>query len=307
MALLALLLIPCAEASTDMTVKLEGTATGQDFPALLIHLARDGEDCGHLRIRFPEGIDANLAGTREHLKFYQDLRSPAWPAKLETEPTNLPVDWAGDDQSVSYEMTFDNGMVLKAKATVDGATVTLSYELLNATDIDLSSCQIWSCNIATFCPPIADHLLERTGIMVDGSFRLFRDLVPTFKPWDRPDAEYQRFGGYPEGTIPKTENPMVHPHPGFPDDPTKSNYFYHATKPFDFGVIATTSIDGTWAVATIGEGVNAVWTNPGISCQHADPAGKPLPPGETLEAGKTIHLIEGDTQALEARLGELAP
>jgi len=92
------------------------------------------------------------------------------------------------------------------------------------------------------------------------------------------------------------------PHPGFPDARTKDNYFWRSPEPIDLGAIGTVSADGEWSVATVGEGVHSVWTNPGISCQHADPAGKPLKPGGALTVTNAIHTVEGGRDGLEAYL-----
>ena len=298
----AFMLAATMEAWSDMAIKLEGTQTGQGFPALLVHLERDGESQGRLRVRFPEGIDATRADDGRHLKFYQDIRSPAWPAKLECEPEALPVEWTGDEADTGYVMRLNNGMALTARATVEGAKVVMAYELENGTDIDMASCIIWSCVLLQPAPPIADNPMERTGVLSGGAFKLFRELIPHFEPFPRDQAEYQRFAGYVEGMIPQHDNPNIVPHPGFPDDRTKDNYFWRSPEPIDLGAIGTVSADGEWSVATVGEGVHSVWTNPGISCQHADPAGRPLKPGGTLTVTNAIHTVEGGRDGLEAYL-----
>jgi hypothetical protein len=276
-----------------MKLRLEGGETAQGFPSLKIHLTREGEDAGFLRVRFPEGIDASRAGDGKHLKFYQDLRSSAWPAKLEAEPLGLPVEWTGDEQDTGYVMKLDNGMVLRARARVEDSQVALSYELANLTDVDLASLISWSCVQLMQSPPLADFLMERTGVLVEGEFRLFRDLIPGFTPYSREQAQYQRFAGYPTGRIPSAPNPEAKPHPGFPDDRSKDNHFWYARQPIEAEAIATLAQDGMWAVATAGRGVHSVWTNPGISCQHADPAGIPCSPGATISVTNSIHVVEG--------------
>ncbi len=289
-----------------MALILEGTETSQGFPSLKIHLTREGESAGFLRVRFPEGIDASRAGDGRHLKFYQDLRSPAWPAKLEAEPLGLPVEWKGDQQDTGYVMKLDNGMVLQARARVEDSQVVLSYELENRTDVNLASLIIWSCVQLMQSPPLADFLMERTGFLVEGEFRLFRDLIPGFTPYSRDEAEYKRFAGYPAGRIPSAPNPEAKPHPGFPDDRSKDNHFWYAPQPIEAEAIATLAQDGTWAVATAGERVPSVWTNPGISCQHADPGGRPCKPGATISVTNSIHVIEGGADAVTAFLRGLA-
>ena len=85
------------EPKSEMEIQLEGSQNGQDFPVLLILLKRAGIDAGHIRVRFLEGIDA-CRSDGSHTRFYQDVRSSIWPAKLAMEPVGLPVSWAGGGQ-----------------------------------------------------------------------------------------------------------------------------------------------------------------------------------------------------------------
>lgn len=294
----------CETAAPHMSVRLEGTQNGQNFPVLLIHLMRDGKGAGHIRVRFPEGIDA-WQSDGSHTRFYQDVRSPMWPAKLATEPTGLSVKWTGDAQDLSFVMAFDNRMKLRSRAHVDGSRVVLSHELQNTTETDFAQSKIWSCVQLVTSPPLSDLLMERTGVLVEGRFRLFRALVPGFKPYAKEQAVNQRFTGYLKGHVPTGPNPRISPHPGLPDDRTKDVYFWHAPKPVDCGAIATVSADGKWSVATVGEGAPSAWSNPGISCLHADPNGGRWKPGETLRITNSIHLLEGGAERLGTHLQQI--
>ena len=95
-------------------------------------------------MRFPEGIDA-WRNDGSHTRFYQDVRSPIWPAQLAMEPVGLPVSWTGDDRDVGFEMSFDNGMKLQSRAKVDGTSVVLSHEVRNRTETEFAESKIWSC------------------------------------------------------------------------------------------------------------------------------------------------------------------
>lgn len=296
---------PGRDRKSVMEIRLEGTKNGQGFPVLKIHLTRGGEGAGFLLVRFPEGIDTWAAGGK-HTKFYQDVRSPVWPAKLAAEPVRLPAEWLGDADDTGYVMPFDNGMRLRAQARVIGARVVLSYELEGDPGTVAVQSRIWSCVQLAQSTPLADLLMERTGVPVGGKLQLFRDLVPVFEPYPRKRAVSQRFTAYASGRVPGLPNPQVKPHPGFADDRDQDIYFWHAPKPLDVSAIATLSRDGAWSVVTVGRGAPSVWTNPGISCQHADPDGGGWEPGGTLKITNAIHIVEGGTSGLTAFLRSLA-
>jgi hypothetical protein len=95
------------EVKQPFEIRLEGTRNGQNFPFLKIHVRHNGKDEGYANVRFPETIAGPDATANQWLKFYQDLRSPVWPAKLECEPVDLPPKWEGDDHKQAYTMRLD--------------------------------------------------------------------------------------------------------------------------------------------------------------------------------------------------------
>ncbi len=289
-----------ATVPSPVAIRLEGTENAQHFPLLKIHLQRNGQDAGYVNVRFPEAIQATDTARRQVLKFYQDVWSPEWPAHLACEPVDLPVRWDTTDGRVAYTMQLDNGMVLHASATVTGAVVTLRYDLENHTPLTLEEVGIWNCIQMQLAPPLDDPLMDRTYCWTDRGFQLMRSLVPGFRPYTRDQAVNRRFSAYLPG-IPKPypENPYIVPHPGHPDDPDQRIWFWTVTNPIPRAAIATVSKDGTWAALTQGKGARGVWTNPGISCHHADPVGKPLPPKGRLTISNTLRFVEG---SLPARL-----
>jgi hypothetical protein len=293
------------DPKSEMVIRLQGSQNGQNFPVLLIHLKRAEFDAGHVRVRFPEGIDA-WRSDGSHTRFYQDVRSPIWPAQLAMEPVGLPVSWTGGEKDIGFEMSFNNGMKLHSRAKVEGSSVVLSHEMRNGTETEFTQSKIWSCVQLVPSPPVSDLLMERTGVLVEGEFRFFRDLVPDFRSYAKEQAVNQRFTGYAKGNLPTGPNPRINPHPGLPDDRTKDISFWHSQKPIDCGAIATVSTDGEWSVAAIGEGAPSAWSNPGISCLHADPNGGRWKPGETLRITNCIHFIEGGTVALGNVLRRIA-
>ena len=281
---------------------LEGIINQWNYPALKIHIKRNGRKAGHLLVRMPEAIDARDKGSGRAMKFYQDTRDPAWRAKLECEPLDLPVTWTGTDKDLRHTIALDNGMVLRSRARVLPSTVRISYQLANNTAYDLQDVVIWSCIQLRPAPHLRDPLLRRTAVAVGGKFRLMRDLIPGFEPYGDRDADRQRFTAYAAGVPRPKQNPQVLPHPGFKDDPDKTISFWHVPQAVDVEVIATVARDGTWSVATYGAGASRVWTNPVISCQHADQVIPTCPTGKAVTSRIDICFVEGGLEELSASL-----
>ncbi len=286
---------------SDINVTIEGTDFhGNGFPALKIHINRKGVNEGSCFVRFPEMIEASEVKTDSFMKFYQDNRDPAWPVDLECEPLGLPVKWQGDDKSLSYELKFDNGMVLNSSARVEGTKVIMSHKLTNGTDMDLKDVKMWNCVQNVFLENINDPKMERTSTITAGEYELFKNMIPASKEYtDKVKPELQRFLGFKDlNSRSFKECPHVIPHPGFPDDPDQRIYFWESDKAIDVPIIATMSKDGQWGVATMSSQAPGVWSNPGISCQHADRAYPLCKAGETIDIVNQVVVFEGSPSQL---------
>jgi len=279
---------------SGVDINLEGSGPGERFPRLKIHFTCAGREEETVSIRFPEGIAAVDAASGKHLSFYSDTRSPDWPSTLECEPVNLPVDWQGDGKQLSYTMCLDNGMILESSARVEGSRVILTHALNNATSLDLRYIKIVTCVQLQLTPSFADLLMERTAVPVDGTFRLFREIAPEFKQYPRADAVRQRFLAFRHKSgrwFPEAHRTM--PHPGHPDDPNQAITFWQAAPLIDSADIATVSSNGDWRIATGSDEADTVWTNPGISCQHADATVASCRAGEAARVTATVSFLRG--------------
>jgi len=275
-------------------IRLEGSGPEARFPRLAIHFTREGHEQQTLNVRFPEGIAATDPASGKGLSFYVDVRSPDWPATLECEPVDLPVTWEGGPKALGYTMRLDNGMVLKSSAKVDGPSVIFSHVLENTTPLDLRGVKIVTCVQLQLAPDFADFLMERTGVPVGGRFRLLRDITPGFEPYSRSDAVRQRFLAFREGAqrwFVGTKH--VSPHPGHPDDPDQTITFWQAEPAIDNATIATVSRTGDMHIATSCRAASSVWTNPGISCHHADATVASCPPGGAAELTVRVSFVAG--------------
>jgi hypothetical protein len=296
LALMSLTATAAAEPSpSPFTIRLEGTQNAEQFPVLLIHVGAGGREPQPIRVRFPEIIQARVPGKDQPLKLYQDNRSPEWPVVLDCQPIDRPVTWKGSGASLGYEMRFDNGMLLQARARIERGSVTLGYSLENRTDLHLLDLCIWNCIQLLPHDELNDPLMERTFVQVDDTFKSMRALVPDFEPYAPAKAAQQRFLAFlPTTPRPFEDNPFIAPHPGHPDDPELAISFWQVAPPIDATIIATTSRDKTWTLVTRASGAPGVWTNPGISCHHADPILPRCGAGETGTVTATVHFVEGE-------------
>jgi hypothetical protein len=68
-------------------------------------------------------------------------------------------------------------------------------------------------------------------------------------------------------------------------------YRYRAGR-IDVPMIATFSQDKSWVAATFSRQVGNVWSNPELTCQHADPEA-PLPHGGKVQLEEKILIFKG--------------
>jgi hypothetical protein len=68
--------------------------------------------------------------------------------------------------------------------------------------------------------------------------------------------------------------------------------YYNKSRAVDQPFIATLSADGAWVVASFARGTGNVWSNPELTCQHADPQTS-LPPGQRATLEVKILVLQG--------------
>ncbi len=73
--------------------------------------------------------------------------------------------------------------------------------------------------------------------------------------------------------------------------------YYNASRPVDEPFIATVSKGGRWVVATYAFDTGNVWSNPELTCQHADPSTE-LGPGETKHLELKTFVFQGSLEQL---------
>jgi len=289
--------------TSSLDVSLKPYTFDEKFPALAIHITRNGQDEGFLYVRFPEIIEAWVPSAGKSLKFYQDNRIPQWPAVLECEPTKLPVQWQGDEKMLSYTMDFDNGMSLTSSAQVIKTGIILTHKLRNNTSLNLKELKMWNCVQLTTAPNLHDPLMERTHVLVDNKFKLIRQLVPKFKPWSLSESNlphfFRAFTANEHRWYKEDDNPHTSPHPGYPDDPSKAITTWQVIPLINTAVLATVSKDTRWGIATYSSDSDSVFTNATNTCHHADAAINSCPAGKTMMISNRILLFEDGFPKIE--------
>jgi hypothetical protein len=77
--------------------------------------------------------------------------------------------------------------------------------------------------------------------------------------------------------------------------------WYNKSRAVDEPVVATKSADGAWVIATFSHDAGNVWTNPDLTCQHADPAA-PLPEGSRVVLEEKTLIVRGTLEQALAKV-----
>ena len=290
-------------SAAAVRISLEGAYfyKGQ-FPALKIHIDREGHATNTLNVRFPEIIEATNKATGKRLKFYQDNRSPDWPVTLECEPLDRSPAWKGNARELGYTMRFDNGMVLTASAKTSGSEVLLTHTLDNATALELEAVTMWNCVQLFLAPEFKDRRMVRTAVPVEQALKTITGLCPGFSGYQESKAHLMRFLAFRKGTPHwYAVSPHVAPRPGHPEDPEQSVFFWQVEPSIDSATIATFSRDGELAVVTSSDEATMVWTNPGITCHHADASVPLCGAGATARVATRVRVTSKHSVGVQSR------
>lgn len=209
----------------------------------------------------PSGRDAVLILMPEHVTVLRHGHQQAehlylWrPGKHGPRPK-----WQNTPNSLEYVRDFAPGIHFLARISLQSDGVLLHYEFENDSNIDFDSVQAVS-DPRMVSPLLRDVRLQRTYVHENGHWALLAsDLPARIKmPLDRwlPNR-YRISYRWP------IQKPLMQKQP---DGIT----FFNGTKRVDEPVLATVSTDGRWVMATFSRNPGNLWTNPDLTCQHADP------------------------------------
>ena len=232
------------------------------LPALRLVLPGKPISKGILII-FPEHVTVRQHGRSEAVHLY--LWRPG-------QQGNRPA-WRRIGQALEYEMELKSNVHMLARATLESDGVRYHYEFVNRSGVDYDMIQAIS-DPRLFQSIFRDVRLERTYVHRKGGFELLASDMPArltmpLNQWL--PARYLDSYTWP---VPPPEKRVVK---------DQGITYYNASRPVDKPFIATVSEDGKWIAATWNPRTGNVWTNPELTCQHADSEA-------SLKAGGTANL-----------------
>jgi hypothetical protein len=182
-----------------------------------------------------------------------------------------------------------DGVQLTARATLDTEGVRWTYEIANASHTAYDEIQAVT-DPRMRDPRFRDVRLERTYVHHPDGFDLLASETPArlTMPLDRwlPNR-YRVPYRWP------IDSARVAPQP---DGIT----WYNKSRAVDEPLVATRSTDGAWIIATFSHDAGNVWTNPDLTCQHADPAAPLAAHGRMVLEEKTL-IVRGSLDDVLAR------
>jgi len=249
------------------------------LPAL--RLALPGQPTSKaILIIFPEHVTVREHGKSEAVHLY--LWQPGRQGK--------PLEWRRVGQSLEYEMELKGNVHMLARATLESDGVRYHYEFIHRSGVDYDMIQAIS-DPRLFRSIFRDVRLERTYVHRKGGFELLASDMPArltmpLNHWL--PARYLNSYTWP---VPAPEKRVVK---------GEGITYYNASRPVDEPFIATVSEDGKWIAATWNPDTGNVWTNPELTCQHAD-SETSLKTGGSATLGVKTFVFKGTLEQLLAR------
>jgi len=255
---------------------------GSYLPALRLVLPGQPISKGILII-FPEHVTVRERGKRDAVHLY------LWrPGQQGDRP-----DWRRVGQALEYEMELKNGVHMVARATLESDGVRYRYTFISRSGTDYEMIQAIT-DPRLFQSMFRDVRLERTYVHRKGGFELLASdlsarLTMPLNQWL--PARYLDSYTWP---VPLPEKRIVK---------DEGITYYHASRPVDEPFIATISEDGKWIAATWNPDAGNVWTNPELTCQHAD-AETSLNAGGPAELEVKTFVFRGTLEQVLAKVGQ---
>jgi len=251
-------------AGVEMSVDAQDTN-----PALTVTLPDGQEMDRSFKILVPEHVTVRAHGDSDakHLYIFR-------PGTEDKGPV-----WKKDGNSLEYTKDFGEiHFVARATLTDDG--ILFHYEFVNhsATDHDM----VTAVTDPRMRTVFYDPRLERTYVHTTAGFELLAVDAP--ERLTEPLSEW-----FPVRYMASYTNPV-------PADRVQRRsdgitYRYRAER-IDVPMIATLSQDGKWVAATFSREAGNVWSNPELTCQHADPEA-PLTRGSSVQLEEKILIFRG--------------
>lgn len=218
-------------------------------PSLWLSVPDEAAGQDAVLVLLPEHVTVRRRGTREAEHLY------LWRPQSGSRPN-----WMQVHNVLQYEEEFVPGIHFLAQVSLEPDGVLYHYEFVNRSDVDFDSVQAVTDPRMT-SPLFHDVRLERTYVHDAQGFGLLASDIPErlTMPLDQwlPNR-YRISYAWPaeETRVQKQADGIT---------------FLNASKRADEPVIATVSTDHRWIMATFSRNPGNLWTNPELTCQHADP------------------------------------
>lgn len=215
-------------------------------------LSIPGEPSGQnaVLILLPEHITVRRHGTQESEHLY------LWrPGEHGVRPN-----WVNTGNALQYERDLASGMHFLAQVSLQQDGVLFHYEFRNDSDMDFDSVQAVT-DPRMLSPLLHDVRLERTYVHEARGFVLLASDMP-----ERITLPLNKW--LPNRYRISYSWPVEKERAQKQSDGTT---FFNAQNRADEPVLATVSTDGQWIMATFSRNPGNLWTNPDLTCQHADP------------------------------------
>ena len=219
-------------------------------PSLKILLPGQPASDPGIEVLFPEHVTARPHGSTEaqHLYLFRPGRQRQTPL------------WRLDGMTLEYKMPLEGGTLLTARATLEEDGVRYNYEFTSGSGPAYDLIQaVTDPRMATEL--LRDIRLERTYVHHSNGFDLLASEAPLRLTMPLREWLPNRF------RVPFSWPVDANRVEKQPDGIT----WYNKSRPVDEPFIATLSTDGKWIMATFAWDPGNVWTNPELTCQHADP------------------------------------
>jgi hypothetical protein len=259
-------------AVVDATTGIRLQRVGEDAsPELRIVLPGQPASDPGILVLFPEHVTAREHGKTDSKHLYLSQSGP---------PGSHPV-WHRNGQSLEYEMELTGGVRVIARATLEPDGARFHYEFINNSKVDFDTIQAVT-DPRMQSPYFRDVRLERTYVHHKDGFDLLASETParlTMPLKDWLPNRYRVSYTWPVEPlrIEKKEDGLT---------------WYNKSRQVDEPFLATKSTDGKWIMATFSQDPGNVWSNPELTCQHADPE-TPLKAGGKASLELKTLLIQG--------------
>jgi hypothetical protein len=192
--------------------------------------------------------------------------------------------------SLEYQMDLQGGVHLVARATLEFDGIRFHYEFVNrsATDYDVIEA-VTDPRMIT--PYFHDVRLERTYVHHADGFDLLASETPA--RLTEPLSEWLPNRYRVPYTWPIDAKRVEKQEDGLT--------WYNKSRRVDQPFIATKSTDGKWIMATYSTAPGNVWTNPELTCQHADMQTQ-LKPNSASSTELKLFLFPGSLDELLAKV-----